>query len=309
MAETAKTSANLRMRSEPGTNYDILDTLPKGTRVTILEQPGIWYKVTARNRTGWVHSGYLILDDHGVDEGFLVDVLDFNTLPLAPAQRVPTGSNSNEKRVARAWNSFGGLLTELDNRLKIEPYIAAAVLAIESSGRGFTNGKMIIRFENHKFYKYWGRANASQFNAHFRFNAEKRWQGHEWRQSSTGAWQSFHGKQGAEWEVFNFAAGLDDTAAKLSISMGLPQIMGFNYTSIGYESVQDMYDAFVKGEAQQIVGFFDFVQGPEGNDRKIVALQRKDFTTFAAHYNGSGQAAKYADWIEGAYEALQGLAS
>ncbi len=309
MAQTAKASANLRIRTGPGTNHDILGTLPKGTSVTILEQPGVGYRVKALNYTGWVHSGYLILDEHRVDEGFLKDVLDFSSLQLAPAKRVATGSNSTERRVARAWNRFGGLLTELDNRLKIEPHIAAAVLAIESSGRGFSNGKMIIRFENHKFYTYWGRANRSQFDAHFRFNPDKRWQGHEWRQSSTGTWQTFHGKQNREWQVFEFAAGLDDTAAKLSISMGLPQIMGFNYTSIGYESVQEMYEAFTAGEAQQIVGFFDFVQGSEGNDRKIIALQRKEFTTFAAHYNGSGQAAKYADWIESAYEALQRLAS
>ena len=78
-----------------------------------------------------------------------MDVLDLDVIDLPPLLLVANGTNSTQKRVARAWNSFGGLLTDLGERLKVEPYVAAAVLAVESSGRGFSGGRMIIRFENH----------------------------------------------------------------------------------------------------------------------------------------------------------------
>jgi hypothetical protein len=169
---------------------------------------------------------------------------------------------------------------------------------------------MIIRFENQIFFDQWGKRNADRFNQHFAFNPNQRWLDHKWRPSPHEAWRpgdlpNFHGNQGREWEVFNFARTLDDAAAKLSISMGAPQIMGFNYAACGYESVHEMFDAFASGERSQIIGFFDFVQGPNVNSRTITALQAQDFSAFAARYNGPGQAAKYGSLIRTTYDAFQ----
>ncbi|MEP7358442.1 MAG: N-acetylmuramidase domain-containing protein, partial [Anaerolineales bacterium] len=96
-------------------------------------------------------------------------------------------------------------------------------------------------------------------------------------------------------------------AAKLSISMGGPQIVGFNYPTLGYESVGQMYDAFSADERSQIVGFFDFVQGPGTTSRRVLALQARDFTTFAALYNGPGQAAKYGSLMQGLFDTFDRL--
>ncbi len=52
------TRSNLNMRVEP--QGEIIQTLPKGTEVTVLENSGgDWWQVTANERDGWVHSGYL----------------------------------------------------------------------------------------------------------------------------------------------------------------------------------------------------------------------------------------------------------
>ena len=103
--------------------------------------------------------------------------------------------------------------------------------------------------------------------------------------------------------------GLDDTAAKRAISMGAPQIMGFNHAAIGYESVQEMFDAFSRSENTQLIGFFDFVQGGSANSPSVLALQHQDFAAFAALYNGSGQAATYAGMMGNAFNAFHRLRS
>src|SRR6185437_10137837 len=110
----------------------------------------------------------------------------------------------------------------------------------------------IIRFENHIFFDEWGAQSPEVFARYFLFGPDARWQGHLWRPSSTEAWREFHGDQQSEWRVFELACGLDDTAAKRAISMGAPQIMGFNYGAIGYGSVQEMFDAFSRSERAQL---------------------------------------------------------
>ncbi|MGH2522493.1 MAG: N-acetylmuramidase domain-containing protein, partial [Anaerolineales bacterium] len=238
-------------------------------------------------------------------------------IPLEPLpeQRIAftNKSTGTEKLVGNTWNKVGGLLTVLSNELKIDPAVAVAVLAVESGGRGFgPDGRMLIRFENQIFFDRWGKNNLSRYNQHFRFNPEKRWTDHKWRSDPNGPWlptdkADFHGSQDREWQVFSFARALDDTAAKSSISMGGPQIMGFNYPTLGFESVQQMFDAFSASERNQIVGFFDFVQGPSANSRRVLALQAQDFETFASMYNGPGQAAKYGSLIKNVYDTFHKL--
>jgi hypothetical protein len=166
---------------------------------------------------------------------------------------------------------------------------------------------MIIRFENHLFDSNWGRANADVFARHFRFDSKKRWTAHQWRPSGTGSFQDFHGDQAAEWRVFEFARTLDDRAAKLSISMGGPQILGSNHAEAGFESVNQMFDAFARSEKRQIVAFFDFLQGTSTQPRKILALQKRDFLRFAELYNGPGNATVYGAKIEALYDTFQRL--
>jgi hypothetical protein len=184
--------------------------------------------------------------------------------------------------------------------------VAIAVMVIESGGRSFrADGRMIIRFENHVFYKYWGQHHPERFQQHFSFNPQQRWQKHQWRPAPQAPWADFHGTQSREWMVFNFANTLDGRAAKLSISMGAPQIMGFNYATLGYGSVEEMFEAFSTSERQQILGFFDFVCGPAANPQALIALQEQDFETFAALYNGPAQAARYGSLLAEAFEAFQ----
>jgi hypothetical protein len=211
-----------------------------------------------------------------------------------------SGLSGTALQVARVWNKYGGLLARVAQAYSIEPAAAVAVLAVESGGAAFgPNKRMIIRFENHLFYRLWGNKEEQTFNKHFKFDAESAWKGHLWRADPAQDWQSFHGNQLKEWEVLNFARTLKGKAAKMSISMGAPQILGSNYARLGFDDVHQMFDAFnhpAYGEKNQIIGLFKFIESDPRN-RGITALRNKDFEAFAAMYNGTGQAATYGRLI------------
>jgi hypothetical protein len=316
---TGTTTVDLNLRDGPGTQFRVLMVLPPQTPEAVLAEQGDWLQVTGLGQAGFVHRGFVRLEGQGVPDGLFSTRADgagapkqFDALPLgAPEnQRIVLGPNATgtDRQVANTWNKYGGVLAALSADLDVDPGAAVAVLAIESGGRGIAaDGRMIIRFENHLFFRQWGKHNVEVFNRHFGFNADKNWLEHRWRRFTNQPFTDFHGTQDGEWAVFSFARSLDDTAAKLSISMGGPQIVGFNYPTLGYESVHQMFDAFSASERNQIVGFFDFVQGASRDSRRVLALQAGDFTTFASLYNGPGQAAKYGSLMQGVFDAFQRL--
>ncbi len=241
-------------------------------------------------------------------------------VPLPPPAekllRVDPRAPLLNRLAARIWNQYGNLLEALSAQLQIAPAVAVAVFAVESGGQAFSlvTNKMLIRFENHVFYNLWGRHNQAVFHQHFTFNPDQKWLGHKWRPTPNGDWRppdraDFHGDQEREWEVLTFARTLNDEAAKKSISMGAPQIMGFNHAAIGYASVHDLFEAFnhpdrVQAERAQVVGFFDFVNA---NPQRITALQAQDFVQFARSYNGIGQERLYGTNIKTTFDAFNAM--
>lgn len=303
------TTSAVNFREGPGTNFSIKALLPPRTPVTVLAGQGDWLKVNVNGQEGFLHRSFVLLPAHTVMSGFLIDLPEVRTAPLEPATRLAAPPNAPKAaNVARIWNKFGGVMQMLADKLGIDAGIAAAVVAAESGGRGFgADGRMLIRFENHIFWDQWGKSNPDQFNALFRFDRPKIWQGHTFRAKPNRPWSNVHDSQAAEWSALGVAQALNDSAAKKSISMGLPQIMGFNHASIGYDSVEAMFNAFSADERAQLIGFFDFIQGPHTVSRRITALRDKNFLAFAEQYNGPGQASTYAAIIQGLYDGFKSL--
>ncbi len=333
--------AGLRLRSQPSTSSDTLAIEARGTYLKAVEDEAAarakvgvlnaWLQVRDPNgREGYVAAWYV----ENVPAGSPVPVppvqppepppsgppqrsrksiaegLENVPLEAAVSQRLtpPASASATVRLVASIWNRYGGLLDALAEVLKIQPGAAVAVLAIESGGQAFaSDGRMLIRFENHIFNQYWGKDHSAQFNQHFSFNTNQAWTGHQWRPKPGQNWIDCHKGLASEWEVFNFARSLDETAAKMSISMGAPQIMGFNYSVTGYKTVNDMFAAFSSSERNQIVGFFDFIDGILPSGGAIKALQSLNYKGFATSYNGSGQADYYANLMKTAYAAFTGL--
>jgi len=230
--------------------------------------------------------------------GFFKDQKDLFEIPLAPA--VPVGSGTG-----RLWNRFGGIIEEVARRLEVDAATCAAVLLVESGGRFFgPDGRLIIRFENHRFWKYWGKTHPDGFHRHFRFGSKKRWEGHAFRGEGDRRWRRFHGRQDGEWSAFGLARSFDEGAAMLSISMGAPQILGENHVRIGYASVGEMFEAFSDSERSQVLGLFDFLAAGSRDGPMVKALRKGDFLAFARLYNGTGRAAAYARSIRRANRAF-----
>jgi len=227
---------------------------------------------------------------------------------LASAPLKPGTSVEGTSGLAKAWNSYGGLLEMMADVLGFAPAAAVAVLCAESSGDGFgPDGRMKIRFENHVFYSRWGKHNQAKFADHFKYDSGQKWKGHYWRSNKDLPWEKLHTRslgQKGEWAVLEFALTLDDEAAYDSISMGAPQVMGFNSEKVGYDTAGEMFTAWKMGDREQILGLFDFIRS---SHKMVRALRDKDYEAFAYRYNGSGQAAHYGEIIEGYVEQAQAI--
>ncbi|MCF6243177.1 MAG: N-acetylmuramidase domain-containing protein [Bacteroidales bacterium] len=292
------TAKLLNVRSLPNIESEVVGKLKKDKKVILLDELNNWYRIKYKYSFAYVSAKYIDLSVKKKKE-FLYQNRKFLRLDLEPETKLPLEGSQIDMRVRQTYNKYGNLLKALSEYLGIDLASAIAVIAVESGGKGFDDGNVLIRFENHLFYKYWGKENEKVFFEHFKFNKDKRWLGHKFRKNKREDWQTFHGDQEKEHEVLKFARKLDKNAAYMSISMGLAQILGSNSKILGYENAKDMYDNFSKDIRYHILGLFDFL-----SPRMIKYLRNNEFVNFASYYNGKGQARRYGKWIQDHYEAF-----
>ncbi|MFT3890276.1 MAG: N-acetylmuramidase domain-containing protein [Anaerolineales bacterium] len=312
------TASLLRIRSSADTSSDanIITSVPSGTVLTLVNASdeskiGVnvqWVRVrTTQGQEGFTAAWYLqkvestpgtpSTPDIHRTRSSIGDGLENVAMPAPANQRI-----NDNGLLARIWNTYGGLLTAIANKMTFDVAIAVAIIAQESGGQAYgADGRLLIRFENHLFYDNWGTQHPTVYNAHFQ-TGSPRWTGHKWRPTANGVWRDVHASQSSEWDVFTYARTLDDDAAKKSISIGLPQVLGSNYGILGFASVDDMFNAFVASERNQVVAFFDFLQG--NGSSATNALRNRDFRTIATIYNGAGNADLYARLIKGHYDSF-----
>ncbi len=310
-------SLGLNLRTGPGLDYAVIEILPFGTLVRVQAEVEEWLFVQALNMRGYVSRAFILpQEEDGVQPpvgGFLRDRDELMQHTLAPPESEqifvdPETGTWTEFMTAYVWNEYGALIEKVSKLMEIDAAIAVAVLGVESGGRAFMDdGRMRIRFENHIFFDKHGRLDPEHFSKYLRYDVARPWEGHYWRQSPEHAWRSFHGDHAEEWNVFNLVrTKFSPHSAKLSISMGLAQIMGFNHHNVGYDTVEEMFVAYRDSANAQVLGFFDFVRF---DPIQLWALQNEDFLTFATRYNGSGQAWHYASLIQDAVNAFSRLRS
>ncbi|WP_217699798.1 N-acetylmuramidase family protein, partial [Luteibacter sp. 22Crub2.1] len=94
---------------------------------------------------------------------------------------------------------------------------------------------------------------------------------------------------------------LNPSAALRSASWGRFQLMGFNHTAGGHDSVESLVIAISASEAEHLRALVAFVK----NDARLMsAMKGKDWTSFAKLYNGT----EYRDYdtkMESSYNALK----
>lgn len=142
-----------------------------------------------------------------------------------------------------------------------------AVCEVEAPKGGFLeDGRPTILFERHKFHKFTGG----------RFSAE--------HPDISSAKAGGYGPAGAhQWRRFSRAFALDAKAAMKSCSWGKFQIMGFNFVSAGFKSLDAFVDAMKVSEGEQLKAFVNIIKSFTLEDE----LRNHDWRRFAAGYNGA----------------------
>jgi hypothetical protein len=143
---------------------------------------------------GFVHGNFIRVLEENPSAGFLFERTDLRDASLRPTDNkritVKRSYSLRKKLLARTWNMYGGLIETLCDILKIDIVGAMMTLFVESGGKGFINNRMIIRFENHAFWKHLSKEHAAEFDTHFQFRREKRrWTKHTFRKAKSGVWK------------------------------------------------------------------------------------------------------------------------
>ena len=208
---------------------------------------------------------------------------------------------------AQIYNNYGKYIYEKAAELKLPPSRAAAVIQVESSGRNFgEDGRLLIRFEPCVFYDIWGRGHQQEFSKHFQCGRPD----DKFRESAAQNFTEFHGDYYKEWKVFQFARTLDEDAALKSISMGLPQVMGFNYYMLGYSSAKEMFNAMSTSTKSQLDALFSALSYRDPTGKSCLdPLRAGDFVSFAGCYNGEGRNQEYGSKISQAAEFYKQVTS
>lgn len=168
-------------------------------------------------------------------------------------------------------NGFSKTLNENDYQqaamlLNCEVAAIKAVAEVESSGDGFLpDGRPKILFERHKFHAFTGGA----------FDAT--------HPDISNASAGGYGNGGThQWDRFNIASALNQSAAIKSCSWGKFQTMGFNFKLCGFTTLEDFHAAMLKSEGEHLTAFCHFISASNLGG----ALRNHNWAAFAKGYNG-----------------------
>lgn len=157
------------------------------------------------------------------------------------------------------------------------------LIEVETRGTGYDRQKRVIMlFEPHKFDKHLRKDKTKLQTARNLGLAYPVWGTKKYPKDS--------------YPRFLQAVEIDETAAYASCSWGLGQIMGENFRMAGYNSPQEMVEAFAESEANQLEAMIAFAKSADIDDdlqridRKLKAGQNvtaTDCIPIARGWNGS----------------------
>jgi 3D (Asp-Asp-Asp) domain-containing protein len=232
----------------------------------------------------------------------------FPTLTLDPSDPISTeGMERLHSAMAEIYNGYGKYIYEKASEIEVSPASIAAVIYVESAGQAFgEDGRMTIKFEPCVFYDMWGSNHTEEFSQYFECNRPN----DRFRQSAAENFTELHGDHFREWTAFSLARTLNEDAAMKSISMGVAQIMGFNYHAIGYSSANEMLNALSNSTKSQLDALFMALSYRDATGKSCLdPLKVEDYVSFANCYNGEGRDQEYGSRISQAAESYKVVTS
>lgn len=151
-----------------------------------------------------------------------------------------------------------------------------AIAQVEAGPLGAFNddGTPVILFERHKFDKL---THGLFRGTALEGNADSAWS------SISEPTSGGYGPPSAQHRKLDLAALRDRNAALQSCSWGLFQILGENWQSAGFDSLQAFVNAMIRDVDGHLRALVMFIR----NDRRLLtALRSRDWAAFAFAYNG-----------------------
>lgn len=185
-----------------------------------------------------------------------------------------------------------GDLIQAANLIDVTPAHIGAIVDVESAGAGYdpATHKAIIRHEAHWFQKLTGG----------RYDVTHPWISHRYAERAQYPQPASQAKR---WVALELAVSLDPSAALMSNSFGLGQVMGFNHALAGFTDIWSFASAMAKSEGEQLFAMIRFI----GSKGLAEPLRRGDWKAFAAGYNGEDFAVnKYDIRLPAAFKARGG---
>jgi hypothetical protein len=158
-------------------------------------------------------------------------------------------------------------------RLKCEVAAIMAVDSVESNGGGMLDGKPIILFEPHIFWKELKRVGINPAN-HIATHSDMLY--------PVWGTKAYPKGQAAQQARLARAVAINREAALRSCSWGRFQICGFNWSATGSQSLQDFINRMYQGDDEHLEMFVTYIDKANLEDE----LQNLDWKGFARGYNG-----------------------
>jgi hypothetical protein len=249
-----------------------------------------------------------------------------------------SGLTGDQLSIAQTYNRIGDTLQAYNDQHDMEIEVALAVWNAESSGLSFkpTANGIPIRFENHKFWEYWGEkgGNSSTYKKHFWPPQRYVVSGHRVcisddcrpydptkTEGENVNWKFVHPYGDVRDQSINYdtlekanqLAGSDKEQAYRSISMGGPQILGASHDLLpSFNNATDMYTKFSANEINQVIGFFEFMENKTYGGQTAIEWaidHNNNFDGLAGAYNGGSNISSYSPKICAGYNAARQLFS
>lgn len=169
-------------------------------------------------------------------------------------------------------------LPRIGSTIGVGEDVVHAILDVESRGSGFDSlGRPVALFEPHWFYKLL--PVEERVTAEHEGLAYRNWGERPYPRDS--------------YPTILRAMAINRDAALKATSWGSSQIMGFNFSLLGYASVKEMVLAFMDDEENHVRGMIDFIRSREIDDelRDLEKANTRDemivsARAFARVYNG-----------------------
>jgi hypothetical protein len=184
---------------------------------------------------------------------------------------------------------------KIAKELGVEEAALLAIAEVESSGKAVDwNNWPLIRWEGHYFHRFLkAMPDKAKLNAAVAAGLAN---------PSTGGVKNPK-LQKDRYALLDKACAIDADSALMSCSWGLGQVMGSNWTDLGYKSVQALVDRCKESVAGQVEVMARFIK----TNGLVKALQNHDWEKFTKRYNGaSGITAGYHTKIGKAYKKYAG---